>query len=158
MSHFTVAKSASQGCRRVKQPKALFLSFVFDSEMVFFITAQPAFKDRGSVSIQCFFVFSEWFIRFYLVWHCDDMLSLLFPLSRSNQVSLSLLFSFLLVCLLVFCRCFFTECFRFSVYALTMFKKFEVSMCLKNDKLKRDRGTNHNPAPIAALNLCNNSF
>lgn len=107
VSHFTVAKSASQGCRRVKQPKALFLSFVFDSEMVFFITAQPAFKDRGSVSIQCFFVFSEWFIRFYLVWHCDDMLSLLFPLSRSNQVSLSLLFSFLLVCLLVFCRCFF---------------------------------------------------
>lgn len=57
MSHFTVAKSASQGCRRVKQPKALFLSFVFDSETGSFITAQPAFKDRGSVSIQCFLFF-----------------------------------------------------------------------------------------------------
>lgn len=43
-----------------------------------------------------------------------------------------------------------SECFRFSVYALTMFKKFEVSMCLKNDKLKRDWGTNHSRAPIAA--------
>lgn len=61
MSHFTVAKSASQGCGHVKQPKALFLSFVFDSETGSFITAQPAFKDRGSVSIQCFlfFLFSE---------------------------------------------------------------------------------------------------
>lgn len=153
MSHFTVAKSASQGCRRVEQPKALFLSFVFDSETGSFITAQPAFKDRGSVSIQCFFffvLFSESglyvFTKYGTVMICCHSCFLCPDQIKFHSVFFFLFFWF--VCW--FFAVVSSECFRFSVYALTMFKKFEVSMCLKNDKLKRDWGTNHSRAPIAA--------